>query len=88
MLAPERKGENLWMAAKGYILTRFLNGRDSALRCPRPERSGGRNACQTRVLAPRFRRLTLRSATGTAQRAIPTADSVKRCARGQTISYV
>jgi hypothetical protein len=30
-----------------------------------------------RVSASRFRRLTLRSATGTAQRAIPTANSVK-----------
>jgi hypothetical protein len=32
---------------------------------------------KTRVSTPRFRRLTLRSATGTAQRAIPTMDSVK-----------
>ncbi len=49
------------------------NGRDSALRCPRPERSAGRNGRGwTRVSCVRFRRLTLRSATGTAQRAIPT----------------
>jgi len=37
-------------------------GRDAALRRPRPERSAGRNK----------RRLTLRSATRTAQRAVPT----------------
>jgi hypothetical protein len=45
-------------------------------RCAVPARSvalGGTRA-NTRVLAPHFRRLTLRSATGTALRAIPTAD--------------
>src|ERR1017187_5001073 len=41
-------------------------GRDAALRRPRPE---GRNE---RAKAPLFRRLTLRSATGTARRAVPT----------------
>jgi hypothetical protein len=48
-------------------------------RCAVPARSeapGGMRA-RTRVLAPRFHRLTLRSATGTAQRAIPTTDRVK-----------
>jgi hypothetical protein len=48
-------------------------------RCAVPARSeaeGGTRA-KTRVSASRFRRLTLRSATGTAQRAIPTANSVK-----------
>jgi len=45
-------------------------------RCAVPARSeaeGGTHA-RTRVLLFRFRRLTLRSATGTAQRAIPTTD--------------
>jgi hypothetical protein len=49
-----------------------LRGRDIALRCPRP-RSSGRNALtDVRARENSFRRLTLRSATGTAQRAIPT----------------
>jgi hypothetical protein len=46
-------------------LTNFSGGRDAALRRPRPD---GANV----VKAPFFRRLTLRSAPGTAQRAIPT----------------
>jgi hypothetical protein len=48
-------------------------------RCAVPARSEaeGGTRVKTRVSVPRFRRLTLRSATGTAQRAIPTADSAK-----------
>ena len=42
----------------------------------RNEAPGGTRA-RTRVLLLRFRRLTLRSATGTAQRAIPTTDCAK-----------
>src|ERR1035437_6428752 len=54
-------------------------GRDAALRRPRPERSVGRNDCgKTRALAVRFRRLTLRSAKGTAQRANPTNYSTRK----------
>jgi hypothetical protein len=48
-------------------------------RCAVPARSeaeGGTRA-KTRVLLIRYRRLTLRSATGTAQRAIPTTGNVK-----------
>jgi hypothetical protein len=37
------------------------------LRCGVPVRQGGKNV----VTSPFFRRLTLRSATGTAQRAVP-----------------
>ena len=43
-------------------------GRDGALRRPRPEGAVEMCGCRRRS----FRRLTLRSATGTAQRAIPT----------------
>jgi hypothetical protein len=39
---------------------------------PARQRSEGGTQAKTRVLAIRLRRLTLRSATGTAQRAIPT----------------
>jgi hypothetical protein len=46
--------QKLWWLERGERLTRFLNGRDSALRCPRPERSGGRNACQNARLGPPF----------------------------------
>jgi hypothetical protein len=56
-----------------------LRGRDIALRCPRP-RSSGRNAL-TDVCAGEnsFRCLTLRSATGTARRAIPTGLNERQC---------
>jgi hypothetical protein len=49
-----------------YVFDKLLGGRDAALRRPRP---AGRNERKKR---PLFRRLTLRSATGTAQRAVPT----------------
>ena len=51
-----------------------LKGRDDALRRPRPQRSAGRNerGWTKIILCVRWRRLTLRSATRTAQRAIPT----------------
>ncbi len=73
-------GEPPSRAQLGTGLTR--KGRDIALRCPRP-RSSGRNAPPKPGDSDRsFRRLTLRSATGTAQRAIPTKDTVTvlRCA--------
>ena len=55
-------------------LRTFGVGRDAALRRPRPERSGGRNERgKTHVLGGSFRPLTLRSAPGTAQRAVPTS---------------
>ena len=53
-----------------HILTLFLAGTD-ALRRPRPRSAGGTNGTSCVVLGFRFRRLTLRSATGTAQRAGP-----------------
>ena len=46
-------------------------GRDIALRCPRPRSSGRNDLPNVAALYIRFRRLTLRSATGTAQRAGP-----------------
>ncbi len=61
-------------AHPGTVRTR--KGRDIALRCPRP-RSSERNALPKPCDPDHsFRRLTLRSATGTAQRAIPTKDTV------------
>jgi hypothetical protein len=54
-------------ATKPLQIQRFLTLAKVALRRPRPE---GRNE---RAKAPLFRRLTLRSATGTAQRAVPTS---------------
>ena len=48
-------------------------------RCAVPARSeaqGGTNVVRLTFLMVRFRRLTLRSATGTAQRAVPTRSSV------------
>jgi hypothetical protein len=44
----------------------------SALRCPRPRGAGGTNRAKYYARQHSFRRLTLRSATETAQRAIPT----------------
>jgi DNA mismatch endonuclease (patch repair protein) len=50
-----------------------IGGRDGPLGRPRPQRSEGRNERgKIRVPAVRGRRLTLRSATGTAQRTVPT----------------
>ena len=50
-----------------------IGGRDGPLGRPRPQRSEGRNGRgKTRIPAIRGRRLTLRSATGTARRAVPT----------------
>src|SRR5580700_3598683 len=51
---------------------RVLSGRDIALRCPRPRSSGRNVLAKLCALGESFRRLTLRSATGTAQRAVPT----------------
>jgi acetyl esterase/lipase len=48
------------------------NGRDTALRCPRPRKAGGINAARVHAPPHSFRPLPLRSATGTAPRAIPT----------------
>jgi hypothetical protein len=56
---------------------------DAALGLPRPERSAGRNERgKTRASAIRFRRLTLRSATGTPQRGVPTDFTRKIFAAG------
>jgi hypothetical protein len=52
-------------------------GRDSALRCPRPRGAGGTNRAKYYTRQHSFRRLTLRSATETAQRAIPTNFGVR-----------
>jgi len=45
---------------------------DSALRCPRPRGAGGTNDARFHPPPHSFRRLALRSATWTAQRAFPT----------------
>src|SRR5581483_10267542 len=50
-------------------------GRVDALRRPRPRSACGTNGTSRAVLGYRFRRLTLRSTTGTAQRAVPTCSS-------------
>jgi len=47
------------------------NGRDSALRCPRPRGAGGTKCARVHAPPHSLRRLALRSVTGTAQRAIP-----------------
>ena len=58
----------------------FRTGRDSALRCPRPQRSEGRSERgRTRASVIRFRRLTLRSTTGTPQRGVPTSKWTAMC---------
>jgi DNA mismatch endonuclease (patch repair protein) len=50
-----------------------IRGRDGPLGRPRPQRIEGRHErCQIRVPAVRGRRLTPRSATGTARRTVPT----------------
>ena len=54
-----------------------MPGRDSALRCPRPRGAGGTNRARICARLRSFRCLTLRSATGTAQRAIPTSFGVR-----------
>jgi hypothetical protein len=52
-------------------MTLPARGRDIALRCPRPRSSGRNPQTKERSCEHSFRRLTLRSATGTAQRASP-----------------
>jgi len=62
------------MSASGHC----LNGRDIVVRCPRPRSSGRNDLPNVTALHIRFRRLTLRSATGTAQRASPYLDGAPK----------